>query len=236
MAKNQTSIKDKLKALIFPFIYLALTITLAVSVFVTVRKKSYISIYIDGTSMQPTLNANVHHESDGSYTNTEYGYADQSTFAKNNLQRFNIVLTYYPSDYFDDKLLDTADYKIKRVVALPGETFSIRESVLTVINDEGTFTWDFKDSESIPFSIKRNSHQKDHALTTLGENEYWVLGDNWNVSSDSHSVGPIKSEYIAGVLVAIQGTCTINTTYDSDGNKISHFTDYKKYDKPRYYI
>ena len=241
--KPNSSFVEKIKPLIFPFIYLALTITLAVSVYSAVKKRNYISIYIDGSSMQPTLNQNVTHQYKDNmsyFYNTEYGYADPSNVARNNISRFNVVITYYPGDYdVDGKLRDTSDYKIKRVIAMPGETFKIEQSVLTVIDTKGnTNVWDLTDEENRPFDISRNSsrHQKDHAEYTLGEDEYWVLGDNWNVSSDSQSVGAIKFNYIAGVLVVVQGTCTIVNYNDAKGKQVSKFTDYQKYPKPRYFI
>lgn len=243
--RQGSSFIEKVKPLVFPFIYLALTITLAISVFTAIKKRNYISIYIDGTSMQPTLNENVNHHRDSAigmdyYYETEYGYADSSKIARDNIERFNVVITYYPSDYIDGKLKDKSDYKIKRVIAMPGETFSIIQSVLNIKDAEGniTFTCDFADKENRPFEISRDDsrHQKDHAEYTLKDNEYWVLGDNWNVSSDSHSVGAIKTEYIAGVLVAVQGTCTLVNGVDKNGKSVSKFIDYHKYSKPRFFI
>ena len=257
MAVN-ASLKSKLlakfeviKPLVFPFIYLVLTVTLAISLFYSFGKRNYISIYIDGTSMQPTLNqecrtlkedernANEKYASYYNVTiNNEYGYADKSNIAMNNIDRFNIVVTYYPGDYYDGKLKDSADFKIKRVIALPGETFKIYESVLTIKNDQGTFTWDLTDEETRPYKINRSTtvHQKDHLEYTLGDDEYWVLGDNWNVSHDSQTVGPIKKSYISGVLVAIQGTFTLATGLDKTGRTVNNFIEYKKYSKPVYYI
>ena len=53
---------------------------------------------------------------------------------------------------------------------------------------------------------------------TLNNDEYWVMGDNRGVnpntnlarSSDcQYFLKPVKKEYIVGVLVAIEGTCTL---------------------------
>ena len=89
------------------------------------------------------------------------------------------------------------------LVALPGETFEIKEDKLYVMKD-GQF-------ENIPYTFKivqkDGLYPKDTAKPiTLKDNEYWVLGDNRPASRDCASIGtPITYQNIYGVLVAIEG-------------------------------
>ena len=233
----------KLKPLAFPTIYFGLVIALACSIFSAVGKKNYIFIFIDGPSMQPTLNNNVVREDvvepDGTIKrqlkNTEFGYADKSNTTKNHIKHFDIVVTYYASDYSNGKLKKNSAYKIKRIIALPGETFKIQSGIISYKNEDGSWC-----TPEIPFTpngtnTTKESYTypttKDRDETTLNDNQYWVLGDNWLNSSDSQMNGPVLKNYIAGVLVAIEGTCTYVTK-----NNVDSWTDYQYYDKPIYYI
>ena len=47
------------------------------------------------------------------------------------------------------------------------------------------------------------------AATTLGDNEYFVCGDNRDHSSDSRAEGPVKKEWITGKVIGLCGTATV---------------------------
>ena len=74
---------------------------------------------------------------------------------------------------------------IKRVIALPGETIACENGVIYV-NDK-------KQEES--YSVGRT---EDFAKITLGDDEYFVMGDNRENSSDSRLFGPFKKSDIKG--------------------------------------
>lgn len=74
---------------------------------------------------------------------------------------------------------------IKRVIALPGETITC-EGGIVYINDRR------QDEE---FS---QGFTSDFAPIKLGEDEYFVMGDNREDSLDSRAFGPFKSEQIKG--------------------------------------
>lgn len=235
MKEKTKNLITNLKLLFFPTLYLALAVALSLSIYHAIKKNNYLSIYIEGRSMQPTLNKDAKDvqivDDDGKVIgsktiNTEFGYVDQSNVAMSKLKKFDIVVTYYPNDYVDGKLIKGADYKIKRVIALPGDTFKISQNVVSYKIDN-----EWVDAE-LPF--ERNiisGTPKDHVEQTLGENEYWVLGDNWSESRDSQSVGVIKKEYISGLLVAIHGTCSIVKK-----SGVDTFTEYNYYKKPVFYL
>lgn len=80
----------------------------------------------------------------------------------------------------------------------------------------------------------------------LGEDEYWVMGDNYCASFDCFSQdnrAPIYRDNIVGVLVAIEGTCKIFEKYsnkgktDQDGTSEHYFEcKERKRHLPVYYI
>ena len=65
------------------------------------------------------------------------------------------------------------EYLIKRVIGLPGETVEYVKE-------------DFKHKETFDFS------------TTLGKDEYFIMGDNRTNSTDSRVFGPISRDKIMG--------------------------------------
>lgn len=83
-----------------------------------------------------------------------------------------------------------AHYYVKRVVAVPGETVQIVDGILYV---DGVPADDELYDKMEEAGIAENE-------VLLGEDEYFVLGDNRNVSEDSRSgnIGPIRRNTIYG--------------------------------------
>ncbi len=90
---------------------------------------------------------------------------------------------------------DTDEYYVKRIIGLPGETIQIKGNDVYI---NGNKIEDVhKKSESMYGSgIAGNQ-------ITLGEDEFFVMGDNREVSLDSRdeSLGPIKASQIEGKVV-----------------------------------
>lgn len=80
----------------------------------------------------------------------------------------------------------------KRVVGLPGETIEIVDGEFYINGQLQVPTY-----ETIP-DDGRHANQ---AAVTLGEDEYYVVGDNRSNSRDSRTVGPIKESQIKKLLV-----------------------------------
>ena len=184
--------------------YFCIVLALCVSGALLFHAFYYESVYVSGDSMNPTLvGGNV----EGA--EADFGIVDTHKGAINRIKRFDIVSTYYPDerDYADIEnytLLKNAKQKIKRVVALPNETFKIEKSKLYVMKNNKY--------ELVPYTFDvapitdPNYAGKDSEARTLKDNEYWVLGDNRPNSRDSKSIDrPIRTKDIHGVLVAIEG-------------------------------
>ncbi len=76
----------------------------------------------------------------------------------------------------------------KRVVALPGDAVAVRDGQL------------FVNGESVDEPYIKEPMRYDYLERQVGSDQYLVLGDNRNNSSDAHVYGPISGEMIVGVL------------------------------------
>lgn len=127
---------------------------------------------VNGTSMYPTLE-------DGDQL-----IADKITYRFRDPERFDIII--FPYKYAENT------YFIKRIIGLPGETVRIDEQGNIYIN--GEILEEDYGYETIQYAGLAAQEIQ------LGDDEYFVLGDNRNVSEDSRyaDVGNIKREDIVG--------------------------------------
>ena len=127
--------------------------------------------YVSGSSMENTL-------SDGDNL-----IVDKITYRFSDPKRYDIIV--FPYQYEENT------YFIKRIIGLPGETVQIVDGTIYI------------DGEALQESYGREVMQ-DAGLAaeplTLGDDEYFVLGDNRNYSSDSRdpSVALIHRKEIIG--------------------------------------
>lgn len=126
--------------------------------------------YVDGQSMENTLHGG------------EYVLREKVSNYFSNPERFDIIVFY--SDVLEKDC-------IKRVIGLPGETVQIIDNDI-YINDKKLDENYGKDPISDP-GIAIDP-------ITLGEDEYFVLGDNREESLDSRAegIGPVKKEDMDG--------------------------------------
>lgn len=113
------------------------------------------------------------------FVSGEYLIVDQITYRFREPQRGDVIIFKYP--------LNTKTYFIKRIVGLPGETLSVRKGVVEI---DGVVVEDPNAKQPIPTG--------DNFDITLGETEYFVMGDNRAESSDSRIWGPLEKKYIVG--------------------------------------
>ncbi len=130
---------------------------------------------VEGGSMLPNLR------------DKELGISSVFSLKKNGIERFDVVIVYQPA---------AQRYIVKRVIALPGETVRYEYDTL-YINGEAV---------EEPFLNEQFKNQSTDGgfvdFTTefgpleMGEDEYFLLGDNRPRSSDSRLYGPFKRENI----------------------------------------
>lgn len=98
---------------------------------------------------------------------------DEISYRFSDIERFDIVV-----------VKEEDEYLIKRVIGLPGETVEYNNDKLYI--DGKYVKEDFKHKETFDFS------------TTLGKDEYFIMGDNRTNSTDSRVFGPISRDKIMG--------------------------------------
>lgn len=230
LTNKQKEKNTKFHAIFWSIVYLSLVIALCISGTWAFVKFYYYPIYVSGPSMEPTLNGGT-----DSRSRLDFGYIDTNSNAIDNIDRFDIITTFYPFSSEDyelpyvpgSKTIEGATHKIKRVMAIPGDTFTIRNDEMFLLVDgveeKVDFPFKVKNATNVGNGKKRDFISKgfgdENGYITLKENEYWVMGDNWLQSKDSYSDtrgGPIYRENIVGVLIAIVGTCLVkdNEIYD----------------------
>lgn len=162
---------DRYKIYIFEFLKLVL---ISLAIIVPIRYFLIQPFVVKGASMENT------------FYDREYLIIDEISYRFNNPHRGDVIVFKYPKD--------PSQYFIKRVIGLPGETVQIRNGYVFV-----------KESpESKAQLLEESMYLGSDVLTypememTLGDSEYFVLGDNRGSSLDSRVFGVLHEEYITG--------------------------------------
>lgn len=132
---------------------------------------------VTGDSMAPTLQ------------NEETVILSKSSYVLFSPKRYDIVK-------FKVVKSKTEHEYIKRIVALPKETIQIKNGVIYVNG---------KKLKDLPFDELITSAGIADEEFTLGEDEYFVIGDNCNNSEDSRfvNIGAVSKEDLEGKVIAI---------------------------------
>ena len=134
------------------------------------------------------------------FHNGDYLIVDELSYRFRSPERTDVIVLKFP--------YDPSQRFIKRIVGLPGETIEIKDGKVVVyhtgrsgseepsgsMNPKEAFVLDevsYLGSLQTPGSVK----------VQLKEDEYFVLGDNREFSSDSRSWGPLDTKYIVGRML-----------------------------------
>jgi signal peptidase I len=130
---------------------------------------------VKGLSMEP----NFH--------NFDYLIVDKLTYFLREPKRGEVVVFKPP---FNDRV-----YYIKRVIGLPLERLILEESKIIIFNKDNPKGFVLNED------YVQNHYTFGKIEVTLGPNEYFVLGDNREVSYDSRKWGPVQKDRIIGRVV-----------------------------------
>ena len=127
---------------------------------------------VSGASMDPT------------FTTGQYLIVDEVSYRAYEPSRGDVVVFKYP--------INPKQYFIKRLIGLPGETVIVNEKGQVFIKGaNGKITLEMKEPY-VEFT------KSDSVERTLGEDEYFLMGDNRAGSFDSRVWGPVKRDLIIG--------------------------------------
>lgn len=155
-----------------------ISIIVAVIVAFVIRAFFFEIIVVDGESMFPTLESN------------EKLAVEKVSRYFDLPDRGDIIIVQYPDEYETEENKD-ATY-VKRVIALPGETVEIKDSIVYI---NGT-------ALSEPY-INTAEPYRDMAAITVPEDSVFVMGDNRAHSQDSRTVGAIPRSEIVGHALSV---------------------------------
>jgi len=163
----------------FGFVFeLIKIVVISLVIIIPVRYFLVQPFYVKGASMEPN------------FYDHEYLIIDEITYRFQEPQRGDIVVFRYPRN--------PQEYFIKRLIGMPGEDVRIKDGEVIVFNDkheDGVVL----DEDYLPKKVKTYGFSEEKV--ELGEDEYFVLGDNRNSSKDSRSFGPVDRSFITGKVL-----------------------------------
>lgn len=148
---------------------------LAVFAVISIRQYVFNPYSISGASMIPSFN-------DGDYV-----FVDKMSYRFWSPTRGEVIVFHSPGIEGEDL--------VKRIIGLPGERVVVQNGQVTVINKDDPDGIVLRESYLDP-----SGETSGFADIELGEDEYFVMGDNRSVSFDSRSWGPLDSENIVGMV------------------------------------
>ena len=135
----------------------------------------FMPVQVSGDSMYPTLK------------DKQLGFSNIFSRRIDDLDRFDIVIV---QDKFEDRKL------VKRVIGLPNETICCSNGCIYI--DGAPIEEYYLDDQYVASQLAQYNYQyfTSDFVCTLGNGEYFLLGDNRIISLDSRYYGPFTSKEI----------------------------------------
>jgi len=154
------------------FFIVTLLLLFSATSYLAVSRYIVTAVVIQGRSMSPTLK-------DG-----EHCFLDRWTLNHREPARGDLVVIRDPGH---------DDYAVKRIVAMPGETVSIKDGRVYI--DDACLPEPYLDRD-----VRTYTPGNQDQWIMLGQSHYFVLGDNRPVSEDSRCYGPLRRDAIVGLI------------------------------------
>lgn len=162
------------KAEVLAFVWETIKIiVISLAIIVPIRYYLVQPFFVKGASMEE----NFH---DGDYL-----LIDEISYRFNTPQRGDVIVFRYPEN--------PSQFFIKRIVGLPGETVEIKGNKVIIYNSVSP-----QGSVLEEGYLSLNQETIGNFLVKLGDDEYYVLGDNRLQSSDSRRWGGLERNFITG--------------------------------------
>lgn len=147
-------------------------VVMALIIVIPIRYFLFQPFFVKGQSMEPN------------FENGDYLIIDELSYRLSDPQRGDVVVFKYP--------YNPSQRYIKRIIGLPGEKVEVKNGAVIISSEDGSQILDEKEYLSQEISTPGTAN------VLLDQNEYFVLGDNRPVSSDSRTWGILPKENIIG--------------------------------------
>ncbi|MFC1639072.1 signal peptidase I [Patescibacteria group bacterium] len=129
--------------------------------------------YVKGASMEPN------------FYDHEYLIIDEISYRFGEPERGDIVVFRYPDD--------PRQFFIKRIIGLPGERLVVMDGKVTIYDAEHPDGYALEESGYLGADFTPGDED-----VTLGEDEFFLMGDNRTASMDSRAFGPVPEDFLIG--------------------------------------
>lgn len=147
---------------------------LAMAIIVPIRYFLVQPFFVRGASMEPN------------FLDGEYLVVDELSYRLREPRRGEVIVFQFPNN--------PSQFFIKRIIGLPSEHVTIEDSQILIRNERYPSGVLLDEAQYLP-SVNQTHGS---VSVTLGENEYFVLGDNRSASSDSRTWGALGDDDIIG--------------------------------------
>jgi len=151
-------------------------VVISIAIIVPIRYYLVQPFYVKGASMEP------------SFYDREYLLVDELSYYLRKPARGEVIVFRFP--------LNKKEYFIKRIIGLPGETVKVQDGGIYIYNTDHPDGWLLDESEYLTKGLKTLPMSNDTLV--LSDNEYFVMGDNRNLSLDSREFGSVPGNLIIG--------------------------------------